>query len=553
MYKYRRIISILLLFATFFSCLPFAVYANVTDAEERNKLKDLFDQCATIDGDKYNQTDFYHYYYDNAEGEESWREAELCFYRLPTAYLYDTWRQTFEYDSEERALIYTDRTTHTSAENIDQYKVNFRIIVDGEVLYSGNKVVIVDDKADNICLLLEAENDFVVGKNPLDKYEDKPMEMQFYLTDKHGNVAAIDGLTDDEGLYSVSIPNGFSSSKSVNLGENQNKSLLEKIIDVINAPLDFALRLLENLFASLLLAVGDGILLLTSSAVGQKLTLEAILFGDVEKLSLNFWNNNGNGGVINTLSDTVKQWYNVFSIISIAIFLMMLLIIGIKIAYSSTGAGRAKYQVLIKDWIIGIALLFLFPYAMKIMIDFNSSLVESVGKIQTGDTVQAEKLSNVTYNSLRGMLGTNGFVKSWTGKAKLEQKDGFMYVRYLAGVQKRIPLAIVYLIMVFQLIIITFVYYKRAFMVAFLITIFPLVTIAYTLDKLRRRSNTYKGVWQLAKRVFFKRVYASFSCSNICNDCNGGARSFQSSWKLVLFSYMYNIFIPRRKNFKENI
>ena len=41
-----------------------------------------------------------------------------------------------------------------------------------------------------------------------------------------------------------------------------------------------------------------------------------------------------------------------------------------------------------------------------------------------------------------------------TGQAEPDKSDSMMYIRYLAGKQGRIPLAMVYLIMVFQVIVI---------------------------------------------------------------------------------------------------
>ena len=450
MYKYKKIISILLLFAIAFSCLHTISFAD----EETSSSYSIDNFCGSAFSGS--GSGFIHYYVDTEENGEKYREGEACFFQLGSL-PFDPHIST-----KDGEILYDN-----------QYKMMFRVSVDGETLYEGSDVSLVDNK---YMLYLDTTNENEVGKNPLDNYRDKNVKFETILVDENDNIVSSNTITNTTNSYAF-------NSQSIGKGN----SIFNTIGDILFSPLNLALRVLEIIFTQLLISLGDGVLLLTSSAVGEKLTLETILFGDVNKISLDFWGNGQSQGYMaSTLGKVIEDWYNVFSIIAISIFLMMLLIIGIKAVWSSTGTGKAKYKILIKDWIIGVALLFLFPYAMKVMVDFNGALVTSLAPKQNNST----SLNN--YSILSAMIGTDKFVENWTGKSDPDpENDSFMYIRSLAGKQKRIPLAIVYLIMVFQLIIIVFVYYKRAFMVAFLITIFPLVTISYTLDKLRWRSNTY--------------------------------------------------------------
>ncbi len=267
---------------------------------------------------------------------------------------------------------------------------------------------------------------------------------------------------------------------------SKNKSFLSDLIGWIFSPIEKALRLLEEIFTGLLLSVGDGILVQLSNAVGEQVTIDRVVFGEIEKVSIDFWGEDS-GYMAKNMGNLIVTWYNTFTAIATSVYLTVLLAIGVKILYSSTGSGKAKYQMLLVDWVVGVALLFFFPSVMRVAIDANTGLVRSI-KDGLGTEISAKK-DPVDEAKILSFFGTNNFVKEMTGEENPPRSESMMYVRNLAGSKGRIPLAIVYLIMVFQTIIILFVYYKRAFMTAFLIIIFPLVAMTYTMDKLRWWSN----------------------------------------------------------------
>ena len=287
--------------------------------------------------------------------------------------------------------------------------------------------------------------------------------------------------------------------------------------NILFKPIEEALKLLEKILNGLILVCADNILASVCKAVGESVTIDSVVLGQTEKISIDFWGaTSGTSSVASMLKNVVNYWYGIFRSIALIVYFIVLLIIGIKVLIASTGTAKAKYKDLIKDWIVGIALLLLFPHAMKMIVDVNDILVKYVAS--TGYTpTEGIKISAEDSPS---KFGEDDFVSAATGsESKPGRKNTMMYVRFLAGKQGRIPLAIVYCIMIFQLIVILCVYYKRVFMLAFLITIFPLVAMTYTVDKLRRRAYKNKCFQHLAKGVLRECACSNFSCNYICDNC----------------------------------
>jgi hypothetical protein len=259
-------------------------------------------------------------------------------------------------------------------------------------------------------------------------------------------------------------------------------------------PLGQALNLLERILTLLFMALGDGIVLMITNAVGEEVSLDRIIFNMVQKTSINFWeggrsttvNATGDNRLIPIVNDIVIIWYNVFRKIAITVYLIVLIYVAIRILLVSTSKEKEKYKDMFKNWVMGVGILIFFPFVMKYSIKINNVLVAEVGKsaiITKGiDPEKAAKLGD-------DAIGGSGFSQLNDDEKEGETKYApnlMMYINDLAKRQGRLSLVFVYFIMIWQLITIIVLYYKRVFMLAFLITIFPLVTMTYTIDKLRR-------------------------------------------------------------------
>ena len=168
-------------------------------------------------------------------------------------------------------------------------------------------------------------------------------------------------------------------------------------------------------------AAADGIDLSTSSKAN--VTVENIVFNRVPILDANFFNfetaqttirHEGNifkpgtlignagkttevvtakveeGGVIYIIKMAIATWYYTFRVMAVAVMLMILLYLGIRLAFSSVAEGKAVYKEMLLGWVAGLILLFVMHYIMYAVLLFNEGLISWVAKTmvdENGDEI----------------------------------------------------------------------------------------------------------------------------------------------------------------------
>lgn len=95
-------------------------------------------------------------------------------------------------------------------------------------------------------------------------------------------------------------------------------------------------------------------------------------------------------------------------------------------------------------------------------------------------------------------------------KATNNDADIMGTLRKRAGKEYRIIYVILWFVMLFETILLLIIYYKRLFMIAILITIFPLVTIAYVYEKAKGEKPKILNNWMLefSGNVFIQTIHA---------------------------------------------
>lgn len=175
-----------------------------------------------------------------------------------------------------------------------------------------------------------------------------------------------------------------------------------------------------------------------------------------------------------TLSKTVASWYRAFRNVAVVGLLSILVYIGIRILIGSTAQDKAKYKERLKDWFVGLCLLFVMHYIMA------------------GTMMITEVITNnldPTNNDNYIYVTVDGYDPGWTHESKdLSFKTNFMgYIRFMVQSSNAID-ACAYLIMYIALVIytvmFTITYLKRVLYMAFFTMIAPLVAMTYPLDKL---------------------------------------------------------------------
>lgn len=195
------------------------------------------------------------------------------------------------------------------------------------------------------------------------------------------------------------------------------------------------------------------------------------------------------GNVAKQLQSTIATWYVALRNISIVAMLSVLIYVAIRIILSSTAGETAKYKTLLKDWLIGLCLLFTLHYMMAFMLksveiitDLFSSAMSDYELISEKYTEDGHKEASVTIDPFMTIsrMSAVGVVDSQTIETDLGTE--FSYT-------------LVYLVLVFYTLIFTWKYIKRFVYIAFLTIISPLVAFTYPIDKMKDGSAQAFNMW----------------------------------------------------------
>lgn len=326
--------------------------------------------------------------------------------------------------------------------------------------------------------------------------------------------------------------------------ENSNEDVVEVQVQY-KSVFTWLLSLLESAVNRVLLAVGDVLLYAVCVVVGENVTLDKVIFGKVNKVKINFWDNEDGKNVAAVMSPVITYWYNIFKTFAIFVYFIVLLYVGIKILLSDTGSSKAKYSSLLVSWVMGLVMLFFYPYVMKYTVMLNQAFLDvlysedlSIDKGIDGSSLPTLEEEKSGSNGLSLKAGTDSFPIEMAG-GQPGKSQMMMYVRWLSGVKGRIPLTFIYYILIFQLIVILCVYYKRVFMLAFLITIYPLVAMIYTLDKIGKNKTNAFSTWtkEFMINVFVQLFHAVVYVLVV----NAGIKSYIASgnWLFMVLCVMF--------------
>lgn len=285
-------------------------------------------------------------------------------------------------------------------------------------------------------------------------------------------------------------------------------------------------KLLIETICRIITPAGDAFVDMISASIGEVATIDGAVYNRIKKVDIDFfskedgqyYNEDGTkkAGVSVPLriimGDVINTIYGMFRGLAIVVLLIMLVYIGIKIMITSTAEKKASYKSLFMAWVMGVAMLVFFPYVMKYTIQLNSALCTWIGGETTNTTSESNANGETTtYEGNPFIYGTNDFIDKILKPDENLSQNAMMYVRYYGANFYNVPLLIVYFIMIGQLLAILIMYYKRVFMLAFLISIFPLVAMIYPLNKIGDvRMNPF-GTWfkEFVINVFVQSFHAA--------------------------------------------
>ena len=287
----------------------------------------------------------------------------------------------------------------------------------------------------------------------------------------------------------------------------------------------------QSAISDLFIMVGDFAVNMINEIVGEQVTMQKIVFNGVTSLDPNFYNKNlaDTNETTAILREQINKWYNFFYVLAIATYLIVFLVFGIKVVLGATAGGLEKAKELSIKWLTGVCILCLFPsLVIKNAFKLNEAIVKMIADANTDPTVQGGfGTSQGEWSNEEIEFRSPEYVSRFTGVASysggemniLYQKaldnyrsgaDMTRVMRAYAGITKQFVYVMIWYVLLTQLIVLLVKYYKRYFIIAVLIIIFPLVCMYYIIEIARGKGGQVFSTWakELMINIFIQSVHA---------------------------------------------
>ncbi len=240
---------------------------------------------------------------------------------------------------------------------------------------------------------------------------------------------------------------------------------------------------------------------------GSFVLFDADIFKDISDTSKYF--DAGKTGTVNgkvELRNTVAGWYYALRNFAIVALLSVLVYVGIRMITSTISQDKAKYKVMLKDWLVALCLVVVMHYIMIIILNLSSmitdaiagpggaassqteSLMQKVGTITEADKSYTVTHDGKSYDNIRAIMVTTDENNQVTG---LEFYD----------IGNALAFMLLLLVIIFYTGLFAVKYLKREFTIIFLILLAPISAVTYPIDKI------VDGKAQAFNKWFYEFLY----------------------------------------------
>ena len=211
------------------------------------------------------------------------------------------------------------------------------------------------------------------------------------------------------------------------------------------------------------------------------------------------------GNVLYDIRNNVSKWYYAIRNLCIALSLAVLVYIAVRMAISNLAEDRAKYKKMLKDWLVGFALIFVLHYLMIFIVNLNNGIVsvlDTARHRQASTTTASVAIFNTTTSSLQTSILVQAFDVT---------------------LSRGMTAAILYVMLVGMTMLFIVVYIKRFITICFLTMIAPLITVTYSIDKVGDGRAQALGKW-LKEIVFTVNSLIQFKLYTVMREIPGFTR-----------------------------
>ena len=262
------------------------------------------------------------------------------------------------------------------------------------------------------------------------------------------------------------------------------------ILKLITGALDGIVGILFWLPKMLLLVTLYTAASIIGAIIGGNFSIESIIFNQaienpISLISVNFFDKTGSDkdNTNKLIQENIATWYIAIRNIAITILVIVAMYIAIRMLLATTSEKKAQYKEILIYWVQSLALIFVLHYIMIGIIAINDALVKALYK--AGEQVVAGKNNDIMET---------------------------LFVNALKAIKITTSMANTFAYMVLCIVTIMFFisYLKRMMTIAFLITIAPLVTVTYSIDKIGDGKSQALNAW--LKEFSYTILIQPFHC-----------------------------------------
>lgn len=289
--------------------------------------------------------------------------------------------------------------------------------------------------------------------------------------------------------HNTSTNTNTSTSSNSNSGTSSSSNDRDSVDDLIGSAVDGIVGLLLLPFKLAIIVIGTIARTITGTiaalggfdgeaSAGDTIFISAddILFNRIPLTDIDFFDFSSSNGAISSIRKNVAIWYSALRNLAIAILLVVLVYIGIRMTISTVAEQEARYKQMLTDWAVSFALVFLLHYIILAGIYVSDSLVELMD-------VSRESYIN-QYNSGAKLIKVNDVMNSTL-------KDALKTASFCKGMGS----AIVYTVLCGVTFVFLVMYIQRMITIAFLIMISPLITVTYSIDRVKDKKSQALDNW----------------------------------------------------------
>ncbi len=208
--------------------------------------------------------------------------------------------------------------------------------------------------------------------------------------------------------------------------------------------------------------------------------------------------------VVLVIRQTIALWFYIMRYIGAAVMLVVLLILGVKIAITSAAGEKAAYKKMLVDWVVGFIVMFTIHYIMIFIVFANQAGIDLIK--DTANRVYSED-KRVYVSEDASEYGSKEYQSKTNEDIEVSLYESVRTRAFDAKLTNGCIGMVLYACLVYFAYKFTFVYLKRILNIAILTVMAPLVGLSFALNKILTGKATIFGKWL---REYFTVVVIQF-------------------------------------------